>query len=58
MLRENAVLSARVIHLEVEKLKTKVEVETRGLALHDSGHLPNLAPLEMPQFGFPPNKED
>ena len=56
--RENAELRARVSDLEAEKLKAKVEVETRGLALHDSGHLPDLAPLEMPQFEFPPNEDD
>eukprot|EP00092_Neocalanus_flemingeri_P000824 GFUD01000877.1.p1 GENE.GFUD01000877.1~~GFUD01000877.1.p1 ORF type:complete len:239 (+),score=102.94 GFUD01000877.1:96-812(+) len=65
--RENADLRAKVSDLEAEKVaKTvagcsfpiigQVVDQTSGLALQDSGHLPDLAPLEMPQFDFPPPK--
>merc|ERR1711936_1326206 len=61
--KENAELKAKVSDLEAEKaVKTMaahtlspiglVVDHTRGLALQDSGHLPDLAPLEMPQFDF------
>ena len=62
--RENAELRAKVSDLEAEKLaKTmigganlRLGVEQAGL--QDSGHLPDLAPLEMPQFEFPVQQQD
>jgi len=65
--RENAELKARVSDLEAEKAAKAVAgcnfptvgmvvEQTGGLALQDSGHLPDLAPLEMPQFNFPPQQ--
>jgi len=57
--RENAELRAKVSDLEAEKLaKTVIGGANLGLGveqagLQDSGHLPDLAPLEMPQFEFP-----
>ena len=67
--RENAELKARVSDLEAEKAAKAVAgcnfptvglvvEQTGGLALQDSGHLPDLAPLEMPQFNFPPHKQE
>merc|ERR1712055_1184688 len=61
--KENGELRAKVSDLEAEKaVKTMaahtlspiglVVDHTRGLALQDSGHLPDLAPLEMPHFDF------
>ena len=56
--RENAELRAKVSDLEAEKLaKTVIGGANLGLGveqagLQDSGHLPDLAPLEMPQFEF------
>eukprot|EP00092_Neocalanus_flemingeri_P109131 GFUD01140229.1.p1 GENE.GFUD01140229.1~~GFUD01140229.1.p1 ORF type:complete len:238 (-),score=96.52 GFUD01140229.1:140-853(-) len=63
--RENADLRAKVSDLEAEKVARtvagcsfpiigQVVDQTSGLALQDSGHLPDLAPLEMPHFDFPP----
>eukprot|EP00092_Neocalanus_flemingeri_P063276 GFUD01076517.1.p1 GENE.GFUD01076517.1~~GFUD01076517.1.p1 ORF type:complete len:239 (-),score=102.48 GFUD01076517.1:143-859(-) len=65
--RENADLRAKVSDLEAEKVARtvagcsfpiigQVVDQTSGLALQDSGHLPDLAPLEMPHFDFPPPK--
>ena len=54
--KENADLKARISDLEAEKSKKiaappPVSVIREGV-LHDSGHLPPLAPLELPQFDF------
>jgi len=66
--RENAELRAKVCDLEAEKLAKNMTtggnipvtiglgVEPEGL--QDSEHLPDLAPLEMPQFEFPLPKHD
>ena len=62
--RENAELRAKVSDLEAEKLaKTMIGGANLGLGveqagLQDSGHLPDLAPLEMPQFEFPVQQQD
>jgi len=62
--RENAELRAKVSDLEAEKLaKTIIGGANLGLGveqagLQDSGHLPDLAPLEMPQFEFPVQQQD
>jgi len=64
--RENADLRAKVSDLEAEKMvKTMAgcSMPNMGLVvdqagLQDSGHLPDLAPLEMPQFEFPLPKQD
>ena len=64
--KENSELRARVRDLEAER-KARLashHVEFTGLAPHqvtaelsleDSGQFPDLAPLEMPQFDFPPD---
>eukprot|EP00091_Calanus_sinicus_P016721 TRINITY_DN36229_c0_g1_i1.p1 TRINITY_DN36229_c0_g1~~TRINITY_DN36229_c0_g1_i1.p1 ORF type:complete len:238 (-),score=91.32 TRINITY_DN36229_c0_g1_i1:48-761(-) len=64
--RENADLRAKVSDLEAEKIgKTMAgsNIPSMGLVveqagLQDSGHLPDLAPLEMPQFEFPLPKQE
>lgn len=58
--RENGELRARVSDLEAEKkvVRGNMVEEAAGLTLQDSGHLPDLAPLEMPQFDFPLSKRE
>ena len=63
--KENSELRVRVRDLEAEKkARLAHHVEFTGLASHqvtaelcleDSGQFPDLAPLEMPQFDFPPD---
>ena len=60
--KENVELRARVRDLEAEKRVRLAHTDTGnaaptprvglGLQLEDSGHFPDLAPLEMPQFDF------
>merc|ERR1719431_1288652 len=66
--RENAELRSRVSDLEAEKLAKNlitggnipvtIGLGVEPLGLQDSEHLPDLAPLEMPQFEFPLPKHD
>lgn len=64
--RENADLRAKVSDLEAEKMmKTmagcnmpSIGLVVEQAGLQDSGHLPDLAPLEMPQFEFPLPKQE
>jgi len=68
--KENSELRARVSDLEAERgvmerqaMPVRREVEEllgrqeRDL-LHDSGHLPPLAPLELPEFDYGPSSSD
>ena len=59
--KENSDLRARVKDLEAERRLRQggagPAVPARvGLQLEDSGDIPDLAPLEMPQFDFPSEK--
>merc|ERR1712034_137741 len=59
-------LRAKVSDLEAEKMvKTmagcnmpSIGLVVEQAGLQDSGHLPDLAPLEMPQFEFPLPKQE
>ena len=58
--KENSELKARVSDLEAERAARAnppisglgLEDLTRQDLLHDSCHLPNLAPLELPDFDY------
>ena len=59
--KENSDLRARVKDLEAERRLRQggggTAIPSRvGLQLEDSGDIPDLAPLEMPQFDFPSDK--
>ena len=64
--KENSDLRARVKDLEAERRARLTQTElgglspaiaSRGLQLEDSGDIPDLAPLEMPQFDFPSSEK-
>ena len=58
--KENSELRARVKDLETERRvrqqRSGPAVPRVGLQLDDSADIPDLAPLEMPQFDFPSEK--
>ena len=58
--KENSELRARVKDLETERRlrqqRSGPAVPRVGLQLEDSADIPDLAPLEMPQFDFPSEK--
>ena len=55
--KENSELRARVKELETERRQRSGPAVARvGLQLEDSADIPDLAPLEMPQFDFPSEK--
>ena len=58
--KENSELRARVKDLETERRvrqqRAGPAVARVGLHLDDSADIPDLAPLEMPQFDFPSEK--
>ena len=53
--KENSELRARVKDLEAER-RVRQQQARVGLQLEDSADIPDLAPLEMPQFDFPSEK--
>ena len=53
--KENSELRARLKDLEAER-RVRQQQARVGLQLEDSADIPDLAPLEMPQFDFPSEK--